>query len=43
VPWFVYLITSVEDGAASDSRVWRMLEDHSRMVEEVLKIEEGDS
>ncbi len=43
VPWFVYLITSVEDGAASDSRVWRMLEDHSRMVEEVLKIEEGES
>lgn len=43
VPWFVYLITSVVDGAASDSRVWRMMEDHSRMVEEVLKIEEGES
>ena len=43
VPWFVYLITSVKDGNASDSRVWRMLEDHSRMVEEVLKIEEGDT
>ena len=43
VPWFVYLITSVKHGAASDSRVWRMLEDHSRMVEEDLKIEEGDS
>jgi proteasome lid subunit RPN8/RPN11 len=42
VPWFVYLITSVVDGAASDSRVWRMMEDHSRMVEEVLKIEEGE-
>ncbi len=43
VPWFVYLITSVVDGAASISRVWRMMEDHSRMVEEVLKIEEGES
>lgn len=43
VPWFVYLITSVEAGAASDSRVWRMAEDHSRMVEEVLNIEEGDT
>ncbi len=43
VPWFVYLITSIEGGAASKSRAWRMLEDHSRMVEEVLTIEEGDS
>ena len=43
VPWFVYLITSVENGSASDSRVWRMLENHSRMVEEVLKIKEGDT
>jgi proteasome lid subunit RPN8/RPN11 len=43
VPWFVYLITRVESGAASESRVWRMLEDHSSMVEEVLEIEEGDT
>ncbi len=43
VPWFVYLITSIESGAATESRVWRMLEDHSRMVEEVLDIEEGDT
>jgi proteasome lid subunit RPN8/RPN11 len=43
VPWFVYLITSIASGAASESRVWRMLEDHSRMVEEVLDIEEGDT
>ncbi len=43
VPWFIYLITSVDRGAANKSRVWRMSEDHSRMVEEVLEIEEGDS
>ncbi len=43
VPWFVYLITSIEGGEASKSRVWRMLEDHSRMVEEVLDVEEGDT
>ena len=42
VPWFFYLITGIESGAASESRVWRMLEDHSRMVEDVLDIEEGD-
>ncbi|MEE9216071.1 MAG: M67 family metallopeptidase [Anaerolineales bacterium] len=43
VPWFVYLITNVDRGVASESRVWRMMEDHSRMVEEVLDIEEGNS
>ena len=42
VPWYVYLITSVEHGAASESRAWRMLEDHTRMVEQVLKIEDGE-
>lgn len=43
VPWFVYLITSVEGGAASKSQVWRMSEDHSHMVEEGLDILEGDT
>jgi hypothetical protein len=43
VPWFVYLITSVEGGAASKSQVWRMSEDHSHMVEESLDILEGDT
>lgn len=42
VPWYVYLITSIEKGAASETRAWRMLEDHSRMVEEILKIKDGD-
>ncbi|MFV1860047.1 MAG: M67 family metallopeptidase [Anaerolineales bacterium] len=42
VPWYVYLITRVEQGGASESRAWRMLEDHTRMVEEVLEIEDGD-
>lgn len=42
VPWYVYLITSVQRGAASESRVWRMLEDHSRMIEEALEIEDGE-
>lgn len=43
VPWYLYLITSIEGGTASESRVWRMLEDHSSMVEEVLDIKEGES
>jgi len=42
VPWFVYLITSIEAGVASKSRAWQMLEDHSRMIEEELEIEEGE-
>jgi proteasome lid subunit RPN8/RPN11 len=42
VPWYVYLITSVEQGAASESRAWRMLEDHTQMGEEALEIEDGD-
>ncbi|MCZ6529558.1 MAG: M67 family metallopeptidase [Chloroflexi bacterium] len=42
VPWYVYLITRVEQGAASESRAWRMLEDHTRMVEQALEIEDGE-
>ena len=42
VPWYVYLITRVEQGAAAESRAWRMLEDHTEMVEEVLEIEDGE-
>ncbi|MFQ5942111.1 MAG: M67 family metallopeptidase [Anaerolineales bacterium] len=42
VPWYVYLIVSVERGAASESRAWRVTEDHHQMVEEAFEIEEGD-
>jgi proteasome lid subunit RPN8/RPN11 len=42
VPWYVYLITSVQRGAAAGSRVWRLQEDHSGMVEETLVIEDGE-
>jgi proteasome lid subunit RPN8/RPN11 len=40
VPWYVYLITSVQNGIAEHSRVWRLLDDHSSMVEEQLNIHE---
>ena len=41
-PWYVYLITSVIQGSASETRAWSVVEDHSQMVEHVLEIEEGE-
>ena len=38
IPWFIYLITSIEKGKAGDTRVWRLSEDASRFIEEVLTI-----
>jgi proteasome lid subunit RPN8/RPN11 len=37
-PFFVYLITSVKEGKATSTRAWRLLEDRSRFIEEVIKI-----
>ena len=42
VPWYVYLITSVVNGEAGDSRVWLLQDDHSEMHEESLKIDGGE-
>ncbi len=38
-PFFIYLITSVQEGKALDTRAWRLLEDRSKFVEEEIKIE----
>ena len=38
MPWFSYLITSVEAGKALASRSWRLVEDRSSFTEEEMKI-----
>lgn len=37
-PFFVYFITSVENGKAVSTRAWRLLEDRSKFIEEEIKI-----
>lgn len=36
MPWFSYLITSVQAGKAVESRCWQLAEDRSQFVEETL-------
>jgi proteasome lid subunit RPN8/RPN11 len=36
MPWYSYLITSVINGVAIESRSWRLLEDRSSFVEEMI-------
>jgi proteasome lid subunit RPN8/RPN11 len=36
LPWYSYLITSVHNGLAVESRAWRLLEDRSGFVEEPI-------
>ncbi len=36
MPWFSYLITSVQAGRASESRAWRLAEDRTEFVEEMI-------
>jgi proteasome lid subunit RPN8/RPN11 len=36
LPWYSYLITSVEKGHAVESRSWRLLEDRSQFEEESI-------
>lgn len=38
MPWFSYLITSVQVGRAAGSRVWRLVEDRSQFDEEKIEI-----
>lgn len=40
LPWFSYLIVSVNQGAAVESRSWRLSEDRSQMLEEVVLSED---
>lgn len=37
-PWFSYLITSVQEGRAVESRSWLLAEDRSGFIEETIKI-----
>jgi proteasome lid subunit RPN8/RPN11 len=39
LPWYSYLITSVDLGQALESRSWRLKDDRTQMIEEVLKIQ----
>ncbi|MCL4560380.1 MAG: M67 family metallopeptidase [Chloroflexi bacterium] len=39
LPWFSYVITSVHEGRALDSRSWRLKDDRTAFVEEKLVIE----
>ncbi len=40
LPWYSYIITSVQAGKAIESRSWRLSEDHSQFIEEVIQVEE---
>jgi len=41
MPWFTYLITSVQSGQAVESRCWRLAEDRSQFTEEQIDIRES--
>jgi proteasome lid subunit RPN8/RPN11 len=38
LPWYSYIITSVQAGKAIESRSWRLLEDRSLFVEEDIQV-----
>ncbi len=38
MPWFSYIITSVQAGKAAGSRSWRLEEDRSRFFEEAIEV-----
>jgi proteasome lid subunit RPN8/RPN11 len=38
LPWFSYLITTVNDGLAQSSRSWRLLDDRSQFKEELVAV-----
>lgn len=39
LPWYSYLITSVDQGKALESRSWRLKDDRTQMIEEVLQVQ----
>jgi len=41
LPWYSYLITSVDRSHALESRSWRLNDDRSQMIEEVLHVQLG--
>jgi proteasome lid subunit RPN8/RPN11 len=38
LPWFTYLITSVNSGKATQSRAWRLTDDRERFEEESIQV-----
>jgi proteasome lid subunit RPN8/RPN11 len=38
MPWFSYIITSVDDGKAMASRSWRLVDDRSKFEEEIIHV-----
>ena len=38
MPWFSYMITSIENGHTASTRSWRLAEDRSRFEEETIKV-----
>lgn len=38
MPWFSYIITSVQSGVAAGSRSWRLTDDRTAFLEEILQI-----
>jgi proteasome lid subunit RPN8/RPN11 len=43
MPWFTYLITSVEKGRAVESKAWRLTDDRAGFEEEQIKVTELSS
>ncbi len=41
LPWFSYIITSVDRGHAIESRSWRLSDDRSQMIEEGINVQFG--
>ena len=42
LPWFSYIITSVNDGKVVDSRSWRLSDDRDEFAEEVIEVTRND-
>ena len=42
MPWYFYLITSVNDGVPGETRAWQLLDDRSNMVEQEINLVEGE-
>lgn len=38
LPWYSYVITSVYEGKALETRSWRLVDDRSRFIEESLEV-----
>ena len=38
MPWFTYIITSVNSGRAVESRAWRLADDRSAFIEEEIQV-----